>query len=71
VSRVNGNTTLFFFRSVVNRVKSLLLEARPSLAKYRSDGGREGRFAVVHVTNGTDVYVGFGTLKFSFAIIFC
>ena len=65
VSGVNGNTTLFLFRSGVDRVKGLHFRQTFG-CKHLGDGGGQGSLTVVHVANSTDVYVRFRTIEFFF-----
>ena len=65
VRSINRNTTLFFLRCVIDRVERAHFR-KTFLCKYHRNGGGQGRFTVVYVTNSTNVYVGFGTLKLFF-----
>ena len=62
----NGNTTLSLFGSLVDVLEIYLLIAGYSLSQNLSDGSGQSGLAMVNVTNGTNVNMGFGTFKFLF-----
>ena len=65
VRSINCDTTFFLFRCVIDRVERAHFR-KTFLCKNHRNGGGQGRFTVVYVTNSTNVYVGFGTLKLFF-----
>ena len=65
VRGVDRDTTLLLLGSVVNRVERTELR-QTILSQNGGDSGRQGRLTVVYVTDSTDVYVRFGTVKFFF-----
>ena len=69
VSGVDGNTTLFLFRSVVDLVEGLYFAFVTLHAgcEHLGDGSGEGGLAVVNVADSTDVDVRFG----SYECFFC
>ena len=68
VSRIDGDTTFLFFRSVVDLVEGLHIFATEALiVEGQGDSGGQSSLAVVNVTNSTDIYVRFGTFKFLFS----
>ena len=68
VSGIDGNTTFFFFRSVIDRIERFYF-GQTLLSENGCDSGGQGGLAVVNVTDGTNVYVGFGTHKSFFCHI--
>ena len=65
VRGINRDTAFLLLRSVVDRVEAA--EFREALlCKYGGNCGGEGRFTVVHVSDGTDIYVRLGPVKFLF-----
>ena len=74
VSGVDGDTTLFFLGGIVDLVEGLNL-GETGFGQHCGDGGGQGSFTVVHVTNGTDVYMRFGSFEFLFChnlvLVFC
>ena len=68
VSSVDGDTTLFFFGSVINLVERLhFFASAEALVQRLGDSSRQRRLTVIDVTNRTDIYVRFGTLEFFFS----
>ena len=68
VSSVNSNTTLFFFRSIINLIERLnILTSSETLVEHLRNSGSQSSLTVVYVTNRTDVYMRFGTFKFLFS----
>jgi len=65
VSGVNGNTTLFFFRGVVNCIVSECLIAEQFCTVHGNCCGK-GSLTMVNVTDGSYVYVWLVPLKFLF-----
>ena len=65
VSGVDGDTTLFFFRSVVDGVERANFR-KTSLSQHGGNSSGQSGFTVVNVTNSTNVYVWFRTVKFLF-----
>ena len=65
VRSIDSNTTFFLFRSVIDRIERAQFR-KTFFCKNRSDSGGQGRFTVVYVTDSTNVYVRFGTLKLFF-----
>ena len=62
VRRVDGNTTLLLFGSVVNLIERLHIFATETLiVQHLRDSSSKGSLTVVNVTDSTDVYVRFGT----------
>src|SRR5690606_38416157 len=59
----NGDTTLTLFRRIVDLVEGTE-RATPGLRAYTSQSRRQGRRAVVHVTDRAYVHVGLVTFKF-------
>ncbi len=59
---VDGDTTFFFFWSIVDRVECLLL-CKTLLCKYCSDSCSKGSFTMVNVANCTYVNVWFGSFE--------
>ena len=55
---VDGNTTLFFFRSSVN-IRVVHLLSQTALRQYERDCRGQGRLTVVNVADRTDVHVRF------------
>ncbi len=72
VCGVDGDTTLFFLGSIVDLIEGLNL-GETCFCQHGGDGGSQGSFAVVHVTNGTDVNMRFGSFEFLFChnLVFC
>jgi hypothetical protein len=66
VSSVNGDTTLFFFRSVVDR-REVSFFRKTSRSQNCSDGSSQSGLSVVNVTNSSNIHVGFGTIKILFS----
>jgi hypothetical protein len=65
---VNGDTTLFLLRSVINLIERLnILTGAQALVEHEGDGGGQRSLAVVNVTNRTNVYVRFGAHEFCFS----
>ncbi len=67
VGGINGNTTFSFFRSLID--VSVSFEsgfAARSFGQDLGDGRSQGRLAMVNVTNGPNVYMGFCSFKFLF-----
>ena len=62
VSGVDGDTTFLFFRSLIDgsviSVRSLAGESQ-----VLGDSSSQGGLAVVDVTDGADIYMGFATVK--------
>ena len=69
VRGVDGDTTLFFFGRIVDLVERFYfsLARKSSFCQYFGDGSGKRCLSVVYVTNGTDVYMRFGTLKMFFS----
>ena len=72
---INGNTTLFLFRSIINLIERLnLLACTQLFVEHFGDRGRQSSLTVVDMTDCTNVYMRFGTLKFflshSFTILY-
>ncbi|PKK39637.1 hypothetical protein ABB02_00977 [Clostridiaceae bacterium JG1575] len=66
VSGINGDSSFFFFRRLVDFIV-LKGVGFSTLGQNRRDGGRQRGLAVVDVTDGPDVNMGFGTFKFCFS----
>ena len=66
VSGVDCDTALLFLGSVVDLVERLNL-GKTGFSKHGGDSGGKGSFTVVNVTNGTDVYMRFGSFEFLFS----
>ena len=66
VSRVDGDTTLFFLGSIVDRGEVTLF-GQTLVCQYHGDSSGQGRFAVVDVADGTDVHVRLGPVKIFFS----
>ncbi len=64
VRGIDRNTTLFFFRSSVDRVV-IALFSKAGLRQNHRDRSSQRRLTVVNVTDGADVYVRFCPFKFS------
>ena len=65
VSRVDCDTTLFFFRSVINLIERLdFLCTEALLVKNFRDSSSQSCLTMVNVTNCTNVNVRFGTYEF-------
>ena len=65
VSGVDGDTTLSLFRSLVDG--SIVLELGKTLhGEGLGDGSGQSGLTMVNVTNGTDVNMGFGSVKMFF-----
>jgi hypothetical protein len=69
VSGVDGDTTLFLFRSVIDGIEGSHL-GKTLVGQHSGDSGGKGSLAVVNVTDGTHVNVGFSTFKFLFCHFF-
>ena len=65
VSGVDGNSALSLFGSLVDVFKVDLL-SKTEFGKGLGDGGGKGGLTVVNVADSTNVYVGFGSVKFFF-----
>src|SRR3989475_7094055 len=65
-SGVDRDAASLFFRCCVDLVVSLGFAAE-LLGQNGSDSSRQGRLAVVHVTDGANVDVRLGTLEFCFS----
>ena len=66
VSDVNGDTTLFFFRSLVDGVEGeSLVQVGVCVSQNLGDSCGRGGLTVVNVTDGANVYVRLSTLKLS------
>ena len=65
VRGVDGDTTCFFFRCVIDLVESTRL-ATEFLSQYVGDCSSQGSFTVVNVADSTNVNVRFFTFKFFF-----
>jgi len=65
VSRVDGDTSFFFFGSVVNLIERLDF-GKTFLGQNHGDGSGQGRFAVVNVADSTDVDMGLASNKLFF-----
>src|SRR5690606_31777269 len=59
----DGDTTLTLFRRIVDLVEGTE-RATPGLRAYTRQSRRQGRLAVVHVTDRAYVHVGLVTFKF-------
>ena len=77
VSRVDGDTTLFFFRSSVDLIERLYL-GKTLVGQNLGDSSGKSRFTVVHVTDGTDIQMRFVTFESFFChfakcllLVFC
>ena len=72
VRSVDCDTTLFFFRSIVDRIERTQLR-KTLLCQNSSNGSGQSSFTVVNVTDSTDVNMRFGPFKFLFShnFIFC
>ena len=66
VRSVDRNTTLLFFGSIVNRVERTKL-GEALLSKHRRDCSSKGRLTVVNVTDRTNIYVWFRSVKCFFS----
>ncbi len=67
VSCVNGNTTLFFFGSGVNRIEGFnSLRGYTCLVQYLGNSSGQSGLTVVNVTDSTDIDVRFGSFKLFF-----
>ena len=64
VGGVDGDAACLFFRRCVNLVVGLGFAAK-LLRQNGRDRRRQGRLAMVHVTDGAHVYVGLRTFKFT------
>ncbi|KJU09056.1 hypothetical protein SEEH1831_04052 [Salmonella enterica subsp. enterica serovar Heidelberg str. 77-1831] len=64
VRSVDGDTTRFFFRSVIDLVECTSSTA-VGFSQYGGDCSGQGSFTVVNVADGADVNVRFCTFKFS------
>ena len=69
VSGVDCDTTSLFFRSAVDLVISHFRRST-LLCQVLRDRCRQGRFAMVYVTDGTNVYVSLSTVKLLFCHLF-
>ncbi len=69
VSGVDGNTTLFFFRSIVDRIERSHFR-ETLVSQHCSDSSGQSSFAVVNVADSTHVHVGFSAFKFLFCHFF-
>ena len=65
VSGVDGNSTRFFFGSLID-VFVLHGLSFAQLSQRHGDGRGQGGLAVVDVTDGADVYMGLRTFKMRF-----
>ena len=63
VGGVDGDTALFFFRSIVDFIIFADFTAE-LLVQHHGDGGGQSGFAVVDVTNRTNVNVRLGSFEF-------
>ena len=70
VRSIDCDTTFFFLRSVVDLVERLHFR-KTILCENGGDSGSKGGFAVVNVTDSTDVYMRFGSFEFLFSHNFC
>jgi hypothetical protein len=66
VRGVDGDTTLFFFGSIVNR-REVTLFGQTLVCQHHGDSSGQGGLAVVDVTDGTDVYVRLGPVEIFFS----
>jgi hypothetical protein len=68
VSGVDGDTTLFFFGSVVNLIERLnLFRTEAFLMENLRNGSGQGGLTVVYVTNSTNVNMRLGAHKCFFS----
>jgi hypothetical protein len=67
VSGIDGDTTGFFFRGLVDGVICLVL-GQTLQAQIFGDRGSQGSFAMVDVADRADIYMGLVSLKMLFAI---
>ena len=65
VSGVDRDTTSFFFRSLIDCVICLVLSIAFK-AEVLGDGSGKGGLTMVDMTDGTDINMGFGSLKMLF-----
>ena len=66
VSSIDCNTTLFFFRSIVDLVERLNFR-KTFLSEHGSNSCGKSSLTVVNVTDSTDVYMRFGSFEFLFS----
>ena len=66
VRGIDRDTTLLFFRSIVDRVERTELR-ETLLSKHRRDCSSKGRLTVVNVTDRTNIYVWFRSVKCFFS----
>ena len=68
VSGVDGDSTLSLFRSLIDvlEVDDLVGSGRQSLCQNLGDRSSQGGFAVVNVSDGSDVAMRLGSVKFRF-----
>ena len=61
VGGVDGDTTLFLLRSVINLIEGLhFLTGAEALVKHLRDGSGQSGLTMVHMTDGTNVNMRFG-----------
>jgi hypothetical protein len=60
-------TTSSLFGSLVDLIKRYVLAKTQSLMQSEGDSSSQSGFAMVDVADGTDVNMGFGSLKLSFS----
>ena len=65
VRGIDRDTAFLLLRSVIDGVEATEFR-KTFLRKYGGNCGGEGRFTVVHVSDGTDIYVRLGPVKFLF-----
>src|SRR5690606_1874709 len=68
VRGVDSNTSFFFFRCVVNR-REIAHSSKSLFREHLRNSRSKSGFTVVNVTNGTNVYVRFRTIKCFFSHI--
>ena len=66
VRGVDGDPAFSFFRSLIDHVVVHELGAA-LFSQHFGDGSGQGRLAMVNVTNGTNVNMGFSSFKFLFS----
>jgi hypothetical protein len=66
VSGRNRDSTLSFFRSLIDLIECLERVALDSLGQDVRDSCRQSGLAMVNVTDGTDVYMRLGSVKMLF-----
>src|SRR4051812_25478190 len=69
VGRRDRDPAGLFLRCIVNRIERTDLDLWIVLGQYLCDGSRQGRLAVVHVSDRPYVHVRLAAIKFFFAHI--